>query len=109
MKTKHQLLEIAANEFGSTANVIRGPRRTRRASNARDAISYIMHLHGYTHEEISKLVNRSRSSVTHGIERVNARLRSNSDIDLIYLQALHKACVHAGIHMPSYKLESNEA
>lgn len=109
MKTKHQLLEIAANEFGSTPNVIRGPRRTRRASNARDAISYIMHLHGYTHEEISKLVNRHRASVTKGIERVNNRLRSNKDIDLIYLQALHKACFHAGIHMPSYKLKSDEA
>ena len=109
MKTKNQLLEIAANEFGSTPNVIRGKSRTRRASHARDALSYIMHLHGYTHEEISKLVNRHRASVTHGLDRVNNRLRSKKNIDLIYAQALHKACFHAGIHMPSYKLESNEA
>lgn len=109
MKTKIELIEIAANEFGSTPNVIRGKSRTRRASHARDALSYIMHLHGYTHEEISRLINRHRASVTHGIERVNARLRSKKDMDLIYAQALHKACFHAGIHMPSYKLQEYEA
>lgn len=109
MKTKHQLLEIAANEFGSTPNVIRGKSRTRRASHARDALSYIMHLHGYTHEEISKLVNRCRASVTHGLDRVNNRLRSKKNMDIIYAQALHKACFHAGIHMPSYKLKADEA
>jgi chromosomal replication initiation ATPase DnaA len=109
MKTKHELIEIAANEFGSTPNVIRGKSRTRRASYARDALSYIMHLHGYTHEEISRLVNRNRGSVTHGIKRVKTRIKSEDEINSAYLQALHKACFHAGIHMPSYKLESNEA
>ena len=109
MKTKNQLIEIAANEFGSTPNVIRGKSRTRRASYARDALSYIMHLHGYTHEEISRLVNRHRASVTHGIERVNARFRSQDESNLVYLQSLHKACFHAGIHMPSYKLKADEA
>ena len=109
MKTKNQLLEIAANEFGSTPKVIRGMSRTRRASYARDALSYILHLHGCTHEEISKLVNRNRSSVTKGIDRVNTRLRSEDSDSSVYLQALHKACFHAGIHMPSYKLQAHEA
>ena len=109
MKTKNQLIEIAANEFGSTSNVIRGKSRTRRASYARDALSYIMHLYGYTHEEISRLVSRDRSSVTHSIKRVNARLRSNRDADTIYAQALHKACFHSGIQMPSYKAQPDEA
>lgn len=101
MKTKTQLIEIAANEFGSTPNVIRGKARTRRASYARDALSYIMHLHEYTHEEISRLVNRDRSSVTKGIERVNARLQSEDRDNSAYCQALHKACFHAGIQLPT--------
>jgi len=101
MKTKNQLIEIAANEFGSTPNVIRGKSRTRRASYARDALSYILHLHGCTHEEISKLVNRSRSSVTKGIERVNARRKHEEHDSSVYLQSLRKACFHAGIQMPT--------
>ncbi len=101
MKTKTQLIEIAANEFGSTPNVIRGQARTRRASYARDALSYIMHLHGHTHEEISRLVNRHRASVTKGIERVNSRLRSEDRDESVYCRALHKACFHAGIKLPT--------
>lgn len=101
MKTKTQLIEIAANEFGSTPNVIRGKARTRRASYARDALSYIMHLHEYTHEEISRLVNRDRSSVTKGIERVNSRLQSEGRDSSLYCQALNKACVNAGIQIPT--------
>ena len=101
MLAKTKIIEIAANEFGSTPNVIRGKSRTRRASYARDALSYILHLHGCTHEEISKLVNRNRSSVTKGIDRVNTRRQSEDHDSSAYLQALRKACFHAGIQMPA--------
>jgi chromosomal replication initiation ATPase DnaA len=101
MKTESQLMEIAANEFGSTPSVIRGKSRTRRACHAREAIAYIMHLHEYTHTEISKLVNRNASSVTYAIQRVKARRKADDKESTIYCQALRKACFHAGIQMPS--------
>jgi len=101
MKTESQLMEIAANEFGSTPSVIRGKSRARRACHAREAIAYIMHLHEYTHDEISKLVNRNRSSVTYAIKRVKARRNADDTESTIYCQALRKACFHASIGMPA--------
>lgn len=56
MLNKITLVEIAAEKFCTTSNVIRGKSRTQRASYARDAASYLMHLQGYTHEEDRKSV-----------------------------------------------------
>ena len=103
MMTKSQLVEIAANEFGSTPSVIRGKSRTRRACHAREALAYIMHLHEYTHAEIAKLVNRNTSSVTYAIKRVKARRKADDTESTIYCQALRKACLRAGVRLTSCK------
>jgi len=105
MLNKIKLTEIVAEEFGTTPNIIRGKSRTRRASYARDALSYVMHLHNCTHEEISRLVNRHRTSVTHGLDRVRARLSSEAQDCVIYCLALQKVCFLADV---SIKYKTNE-
>lgn len=105
MLNKIKLIEIVAEAFGTTPNIIRGKSRTRRASYARDALAYVMHLHNCTHEEISRLVNRHRTSVTHGLDRVQARLASDAQDCTVYCSALNAACNQAGVQI---KYKSNE-
>ena len=105
MLNKIKLTEIVAERFGTTPNIIRGKSRTRRASYARDALAYVMHLHNCTHEEISRLVNRHRTSVTHGLDRVRARIESKADDCTIYCSALQNVCTEAGVQI---KYKTNE-
>ena len=105
MLNKIKLTEIVAEEFGTTPNIIRGKSRTRRASYARDALAYVMHLHNCTHEEISRLVNRHRTSVTYGLNRVQARLASEAQDCIVYCSALNNACAQAGVQI---KYKTNE-
>jgi chromosomal replication initiation ATPase DnaA len=97
MLNKTKLIEIAAEKFCTTSNVIRGKSRTQRASYARDAASYLMHLQGYTHEEIARCVNRHRTSVSKGLDRVHERMRSNAKDCIVYHRSLNEACLDAGI------------
>jgi|DEB0MinimDraft_12_1074336.scaffolds.fasta_scaffold56631_2 chromosomal replication initiation ATPase DnaA len=105
MLNKIKLTEIVAEEFGTTPNIIRGKSRTRRASYARDALAYVMHLHNCTHEEISRLVNRHRTSVTYGLKRVQARLESEARDCVVYCSALNKVCSLADVQI---KYKTNE-
>lgn len=105
MLNKIKLTEIVAEEFGTTPNIIRGKSRTRRASYARDALSYVMHLHNCTHEEISRLVNRHRTSVTYGLKRVQARLESEARDCVVYCSALNEVCSLADVQI---KYKTNE-
>ena len=105
MLNKIKLTEIVAEEFGTTPNIIRGKSRTRRASYARDALAYVMHLHNCTHEEISRLVNRHRTSVTHGLDRIQARLASDSQDCVVYCKALEDVCTEADVQI---KYKTNE-
>ena len=106
MINETKLTNIVAKQFGTTANVIRGDSRTRRASYARDALSYVMHLHECTHEEISRLVNRHRTSVTKGIERVHLRIHSEAQDCIVYCELLQNICTEAGVQIQR-KLKGN--
>ena len=105
MLNKIKLTEIVAEKFGTTPNIIRGKSRTRRASYARDALAYVMHLHNCTHEEISRLVNRHRTSVTYGLKRVQARLESEARDCVVYCSALNEVCSLADVQI---KYKTNE-
>ena len=105
MLNKIKLTEIVAEKFGTTPNIIRGKSRTRRASYARDALAYVMHLHNCTHEEISRLVNRHRTSVTYGLKRVQARLASEARDCEVYCSALNEVCSLADVQI---KYKTNE-
>ena len=90
MLNKIKLTQIVAEEFGTTPNIIRGKSRTRRASYARDALAYVMHLHNCTHEEIARSINRSRSGASASIYRVHSRIDSDAYDCVMYCKLLEK-------------------
>lgn len=79
MKTKYQILEAVSESCETTMKIISGSRRTKKASFARDICAFILHKCGHSHEDISRTVNRERSSVTHMIKRVSKLINENSN------------------------------
>ena len=79
MNNKYKILEAVSTSCEVPVKIISGSRRTRKASYARDICSFLMHQCGYSHENISRILNRERTSVTHGIKRVNKRLQEDTN------------------------------
>jgi chromosomal replication initiation ATPase DnaA len=99
MLNEIKLIEIVSKEFGTTPAVIRGKSRTQRASYARDALSYLMHLHNCTHEEIARFVNRHRTSSTMSIKRVKERIESDAGDCVTYCKSLNALCQICDVEM----------
>ncbi len=79
MNNKYKILEAVSSSCDITVKIISGTRRTKKASYARDICSFLMHKCGYSHENISRILSRERSSVTHGIKRVSKRIQEESN------------------------------
>lgn len=75
MNNKYNIIEAVSKECESTHKIIIGCKRTKRASYARDICAFIMHHVGHSHDDISRTLNRDRSSVTHMIRRVKNRIK----------------------------------
>jgi|TARA_R110000796_G_scaffold249261_1_gene376848 chromosomal replication initiation ATPase DnaA len=103
MLAKTKIIEIVSQQFGTTPNTIRGKSRNRRASHGRDASAYLMYLHNFTHEEIARSINRSRSGASASIYRVHSRIDSDAYDCVMYCKLLEKVCQIAGVQMEKRK------
>jgi chromosomal replication initiation ATPase DnaA len=76
---KLEILTKTAEAVGSDYKVVVGERRTRKASFARDICCFVLHILGFTHDDIGRGINRDRATVTHCIKRVKSRIFQDSN------------------------------